>query len=780
MPRDFKGRIALDVRDSAADWSAFAPPRAPDEAPNVLYIVLDDTGFGALEMYGGLIEMPNLKRIAENGLTYTQFHTTALCSPTRSCLLTGRNATSNGMACITEGASGFPGSNGHIPFENAFISEVLLERGYNTYALGKWHLTPDEECNMAGTKVRWPLGRGFERFYGFLGGETDQWYPDLVYDNHPVEPPYSPQEGYHFSRDVVDKAIRFVRDAKVIAPEKPWMMYFCPGCAHAPHQVWKDWADRYAGKFDMGYEEYRKIVLANQKKRGIVPESTELPAINPFADVKGPEGQPWPEGDTVRPWESLSAEEKKLFCRMAEVYAGYLSYTDHEIGRLLDYLQESNQLDNTIVVVVSDNGASGEGGPNGSVNENKFFNGIPDRIEANMKDLDVLGSEATYNHYPTGWAMAFNTPFKMFKRYASYEGGSADACIVSWPKGIKARGELRDQYIHAIDLVPTLYECLGITPPDAVKGYTQAPIEGTSFKETFDDAKAPGAKLVQFYTMLGTRGVWYQGWHASTVHPPTPSGWGHFEADRWELFNLAQDRNQMRDLAAQMPEKLEQLKNLWFMQAGKYKGLPLDDRSAVEILGTARREIAKPRSTFVYYPDTEGVPESVAADIRGRSYNIVAEVRLTSPEAEGVLFADGSRFGGHTLFVKDGKLCYTFNWLGERVQKLVSDSDVPLKATRLGVRFRMEQQDPLGFNGSAALYIDDRKVAEAPLLTQTARFGLSGGALLVGRSGAEAVSDDYVAPFRFKGGVIKQLVFDLSGETYRDFNKELAMMMSRD
>lgn len=469
MAAQFKGKIDLDIRNSKPDWTPYEEPRAPKDAPNVLFIVWDDTGFGTWDFYGGLVEMPNLKRIADKGLKFTQFHTTALCSPSRAGLLTGRNATTVGMATIEEFTEGYPGLSGRIPFETATISEVLVERGYNTYALGKWHLTPLEEENLGATKRNWPLGRGFERFYGFTGGEADQWYPNLVYDNHPITPPSTPDKGYHLSKDLADKAIQFIRDAKVIAPEKPWFTYFCPGCGHAPHHVPKEWADRYKGKFDMGYEKYREIVLENQKKLGLVPESTMLPRINPYADVKSPEGKPWPEQDTVRPWDSLSADEKKLFCRMAEVFAGYQSYTDAQLGRLLDYLEESGQLDNTLIVAISDNGASGEGGPNGTVNEMKFFNGYVDTVEDSLKLLDELGSPKTYNHYCLGWAMAFNTPFKLFKRYASHEGGIADPCLISWPKGIKARGEVRHQYVHAIDIVPTVYDCLGIEPPEALK-----------------------------------------------------------------------------------------------------------------------------------------------------------------------------------------------------------------------------------------------------------------------------------------------------------------------
>ena len=376
--------------------------------------------------YGGLIETPNIDRIAQRGLTYTSFHTTALCSPTRSCLMTGRNHTTNGMATITEAASGFPSSNGHIPFECATIAEVLGERGWNTYMTGKWHLTAEDEMNLASRKAQWPVGRGFERFYGFLGAETNQWYPDLVYDNHPVDQPRSPEDGYHLTEDLTDKALEFIRDAKAVAPDKPFFLYYCPGACHAPHHAPKEWIDKYRGTFDMGYEAYRDLVFERQKRTGVVTSQAELSPVNPYIDDTSADGKGWPETDTLRPWDSLTGDEKRLFARMAEVYAGFLSHADHHIGRLLDYLEESGQLDNTIIVLVSDNGASGEGGPNGSVNENKFFNAIPDTIEANLPSLDKLGSPATYNHYPTGWACAFNTPFKLWKRYSNWEGGTAE------------------------------------------------------------------------------------------------------------------------------------------------------------------------------------------------------------------------------------------------------------------------------------------------------------------------------------------------------------------
>ena len=586
MTKPFKGVVNLDIRDSKPDWEPYLQPTAPEGAPNVLFIVWDDVGFAAMEPWGGLIETPTMNRLAKEGLTYTNMHTTALCSPTRACLMTGRNHTSNGMACISEAAIGFPNANGHIPFENATIAEVLNENGFNTYMLGKWHLCAEDEMNMASSKRNWPVGRGFERFYGFLGAETNNWYPDLIYDNHPVDQPSTPTEdgsekGYHLSRDLTDKALEFIKDAKAVAPDRPFFMYFCPGAAHAPHHSPKEWADKYKGKFDMGYERYREIVLERQKKMGIVPENTELSPINPLgtsADTKSPTGLPFPPLDYVKPWDALPEEEKQLYRRMAEVYAGFLSYTDHQIGRIIDFLEESGQLDNTLVIVISDNGASGEGGPTGSVNENKIANGVPDNLEQNLKFLNVLGSPRTYNHYPTGWAMAFNTPFKMWKRY-SYNGGICDPFLIHWPKGIKSRGEVRHQYHHAIDIVPTILDVVGVEAPDVVLGYTQSPIEGVSMRSSFDDSKAPSARQTQYYSMLGSRGLWHQGWKAVTTHP-TIAGWGNYDKDIWELYNTVEDRSESHNLAAQHPEKLQELINLWFHEAGKYKGFPMDDRSA--------------------------------------------------------------------------------------------------------------------------------------------------------------------------------------------------------
>ena len=426
----------------------------------------------------------------------------------------------------------------------------------------------------------------------------------------------------------------------------------------------------------MGYEAYRELVFERQKQLGIFAEDAELTPLNPYIEEKSVDGKPWNPIDVVRPWESLSDEEKRLFCRMAEVYAGFLSHTDHEIGRLLDFLEETDQLENTIVVLVSDNGASGEGGPNGSVNENKFFNGIPDTIEENLQYLDELGSPATYNHYPVGWAWAFNTPFKMWKRY-NFEGGVADAMVVSWPKGIRAKGELRHQFLHATDVAPTMYDLLGVELPEEVKGYQQIPLEGVSFRSTFEGDDVPTPKETGFFSMLGSRAIWHRGWKAVSVHP-TISGWGNYEHDRWELYDTTKDPTEMRDLAAEHPEKLQELINLWFHEAGKYNGFPLLDLTAVEVLADPTRpEVSPPRDRYVYFPNTAEVPEAAAVNIRNRSYSIAVEVAVESEDAGGVLFSHGARFGGHALYVKDGKLKYVYNFVGSNEQMVESSKQIP-------------------------------------------------------------------------------------------------------
>jgi arylsulfatase len=780
MAKPFKGVVNVDISRSTPDWAPYAQPVARDGAPNILYIVLDDVGFSAMEPFGGLIRTPNINRIAERGLVYSSFHTTALCSPTRSCLLTGRNHTTNSMGSITEAAAGFPNSSGHIPFECGNIAEVLGERGWNTFMVGKWHLTPEDEMNLASTKRQWPLGRGFERFYGFLGAETNQWYPDLIHDNHPVEQPATPEQGYHFSTDITDHALAFIRDAKAVAPEKPFFLYYCPGACHAPHHAPKEWSDKYRGAFDMGYEAYREQVFQRQQALGILPEEAELSPINPYIDRTSRDGKTWPELDTVRPWEPLSDEEKRLFARMAEVYAGFLSHADNEIGRLLGYLEESGQLENTIIVIVSDNGASGEGGPNGSVNENKLFNGLPDKIEENLAFLDDLGTPLTYNHYPTGWAWAFNTPFKLWKRYSNYEGGTADPMIVSWPARITATG-IRRQYTHAVDIVPTLYESLEIELPETLKGYTQFPLEGISFATSFDDEAADTGKTTQFYSMGGTAAIWHEGWKAASLTPAAPDMWADYAGQIWELFDTTTDPTECHDLAEQHPDKLRELVNLWWVEAGKYNALPLENRGVVEILGTERPQIAKQRSRYLYYPGTAEVPESVAPNIRNRSYTVAVEVDVESADASGVLFSHGARFGGHALYVKDGKLKYVYNWVGMFEQIVESTEGIPTGHVVLSASFDREG-DTMPAEGTLTLYFGDRQVGQGRIKTQPGKFSIAGEGLNVGKDTAEPVSDDYPgsSPWPFTGGTILRAAVDVSGTPFVDLAEEARMAFARD
>ncbi|HKF34702.1 MAG TPA: arylsulfatase [Jatrophihabitantaceae bacterium] len=780
MSKPFKGVVDVDITRSTPDWGPYAQPIAPEGSPNILYIVLDDVGFSAMEPYGGLIETPNINRIADAGLVYTNFHTTALCSPTRSCLLTGRNHTTNSMASITEAAAGFPNSSGHIPFECGNVAEVLGERGWNTFMVGKWHLTPEDEMNMASSKRQWPLGRGFERFYGFLGAETNQWYPDLVYDNHPVDQPATPEEGYHFSTDITDRALSFIRDAKAVAPEKPFLLYYCPGACHAPHHAPKEWSDKYRGRFDMGYEAYREVVFQRQQTLGILPEEAELSPINPYIDRTSRSGKKWPELDTVRPWEPLSDDEKRLFARMAEVYAGFLSHADHEIGRLLDYLEESGQLENTMIIVVSDNGASGEGGPNGSVNENKIFNGLPDKIEENLPFLDDLGTPLTYNHYPTGWAWAFNTPFKLWKRYSNYEGGTADPLIVSWPARIEGRG-VRRQYSHAVDIVPTIYESLAIELPETLKGYTQFPLEGVSFTASFSDPDADTGKTTQFYSMGGTAAIWHEGWKAASLTPAAPDMWADYAGQQWELFDTRTDPSECHDLADQHPDKLRELINLWWVQAGMYNALPLENRGVVEILGTERPQIAKPRNRYVYYPGCVEVPESAAPNIRNRSYTVAVEATIDSADASGVLFSQGARFGGHALYIKDGKLKYVYNWVGMFEQTIEASEPISAGHAVFSVSFHREG-DSMPAEGTLTLHVGDRTVGEGRIKTQPGKFSLAGEGLNVGKDTAEPVTDDYsgTSPWPFVGGTIHRAVVDVSGEPFEDLAQEARMAFARD
>ncbi len=769
--KKFKGVIKLDVRESTPDWEPYIRKKAPEGAPNILFILFDDTGLATWSPYGGRVSMPTLDKLAADGLTYTQWHTVALCSPTRSCILTGRNHNLNGMGSITEGANGFPGYSGHIPEQTVTMAQVLQDNGWSTFWIGKNHNVPETDLPSGATRKQWPLQMGFDRFYGFIGGETNQWYPDLVEDNHYIEPPYTPEQGYHLSKDLADQAIKMLSDQKSANPSKPWFMWYCPGANHAPHQAPQEYIDKYKGKFDDGYDAYRAWVLPRMIEKGILPKDTKLTDFNPM-----PQDQANP-GDYVRPWESLNADEKKLFSRLCEVFAGFSEYTDVQIGRIIDHLQKTGQYDNTIILYGADNGASGEGSPSGSVNENKFFNGYPDVLAENMKLIDKLGGPDTYEHYPTGWAAAFSTPFKMFKRYSNYSGGTSDPLIISWPKGIKAKGEIRNQYHHAVDIVPTLLEICGLEMPKEYRGVPQYPLSGVSMKYSFEaKPDASTQKHIQYYAMLGTRAIWKDGWKAVTVHAPL-SGKGNFDKDIWQLYHVDVDRSESNDLANENPEKLKELIKDWNEEANKNFTLPIDDRSAFEQGNIERPSEEASRESYTYYPHTSAVPEAVAVNIRGRSYKIVANIEITDANCSGVIFAHGSRFGGHSLFIKDHKLNYVYNFLGIKPeQQLVSSVLKPGKYT-VGMEFSKEKTGEYKESiGTMKLYVNDKMVAQGPMRAQIGKFTLVGDGLCVGWDSGDPVSELYKSPGEFKGGSISFVTVTTEGKQYLDLEKDAQRM----
>jgi arylsulfatase A-like enzyme len=774
----FAGKIGLTISESSPAWPEL--PRPPAGAPNVVFFVLDDVGYAQLSCYGGLVRTPSMDRVAAHGARYTNMHTTALCSPTRSCILTGRNHHSNGVANIMELATGYPGYNCIMPFENGMLSEILLAHGYNTYALGKWHLVPAEHASQAGPYDRWPVGRGFERFYGFLGGETNQWYPDLVYDNHATAQPKSPEEGYHLSADLADHAIQFIGDAKVNAPEKPFFLYFAPGTAHAPHHVPKEWADRYQGMFDRGWDACRETIFANQKRLGIVPADATLPPRDPDVPV----------------WDALPAEEQRLYARMMEVYAGFLEHADFHFGRILDFLEETGELDNTLIMIISDNGASAEGGAIGSVNEMHFFNHVPESLEQNLKMLDELGSPKTYNHYPWGWTWAGNTPFRRWKR-ETYRGGVSDAFIVSWPRRITSRDGIRTQYAHAIDMVPTVLELLGIQPPAQIRGVTQAPIEGVSLAHTLDDARAPSKHETQYFEMFGHRSIYHNGWRAVCPYPApnmteaaqlgrklgdeiTPEVLRELDTRGWELYDLTTDFAEARNVAAAHPEKLREMVARWYVEAGRYKVLPIDS-SMQERLAAPRPAIAGPREHYVYYPGGAPVPAFTAPKLYNRPYSITAEVEIPAGGAEGVLLAIGGITGGMALYVKDRRLTYVHNYVGLATSVVRATEDVPEGVAALRFEFAVTTPPDLaagkGAGGRGTLYINGKQVgsAEVPVTTPLF-FGIEG--MSCGYDAGEAVTDEYEVPARFTG-TIKRVVVDVSGELIGDTQTEIMHVLSK-
>ncbi len=771
----FPGIIGRTTDESIPAWPR--PLRAEPGAPNVLWIVLDDTGYGQLGCYGSPSATPHIDALAAGGLLYTNMHTTALCSPSRSCIMTGRNHHANAMAAITEGSTGYPGYNGRVPFENGFLSELLLAHGYSTYLVGKYHLVPPEFESAAGPFDRWPLGRGFERFYGFLGGDTSQWHPDLVYDNHQVAPPATPEEGYHLTADLADRAIRFIADAKQIAPGKPFFLDFCPGATHAPHHVPRDWADRYRGRFDDGWEAYRQQVFARQQELGIMPAGAELSRHDP--DV--------PE------WGSLPADARRLAARMMEVFAGFLSHTDHHLGRVLEFLKEIGEFDNTLIMLVSDNGASAEGGPGGTSNELQFFNNAQEPLADSLRAIGELGSPSTFNHYPWGWTWAGDTPFRRWKR-ETYRGGASDPFLVHWPAGIPARGEIRTQYAHLIDMVPTVLDALGLEPPASVRGVAQSPLHGVSFAHTFADAAAPTRRHTQYFEMLGNRAIDHEGWRAVCPWPGpsfaeagkpfgtpmTAADLADLDAHRWELYHIADDPTENHNLAGEHRDKLIEMISLWYAEAGKYNVLPLDGSGLARMI-TERPQLSPPRTSYTYRPGTQTVPFAVAPRVLNRPHSVTADVEVPAGGAEGVLLCQGSAVGGWSFFLKAGRPHYVPNYVRRAQYTVAAPQPVPPGRHLVCFEFEPTGEPDFGHGkgapGRAQLYLDGVLIAQAEFPVTTP-IAFNPGGLTCGANPGSPVTADYQAPFTFTG-ILHTVTIDVSGDLIVDSESEMRLAMAR-
>ncbi|MEW6185575.1 MAG: arylsulfatase [Thermodesulfobacteriota bacterium] len=744
------GVIGRTYKESTPWWPKTR--EISSEKPNVVFMILDDVGFAQLGCYGSSIETPNMDRLAGGGLRYNNFHTTALCSPTRACLLTGRNHHSVGTGIITELASGYPGYNGRIPKSAGTIAQILRENGYGTFAVGKWHNTPEQETSAAGPYDRWPLGMGFDRFYGFLGGDTNQWNPTLVYDNHRIPQPERTE--YHLTEDIIDKSMEFVQDLKQIQPEKPFFLWMAFGAGHAPHHAPKEFIDKYQGRFDRGWDWERELVLSRQKEMGLVPPETPLAPRNPG----------------IQAWEELSPDQRRLYTRMQEVFAGFMDHTDHHIGRFLDFLDEGGLMENTLIVLISDNGASQEGYWHGSLNENRFFNALPENLEECLTGIDKLGSPLTFNHYPRGWAMAGNTPLKRYKQN-THGGGIRDTLIIHWPKGIQDRGAIRPQYHHVTDIVPTVLEVLDIEAPASINGIDQKPIEGVSLAYSFKDPQAPTRKGVQYYEMFGHRGIWSRGWKAVTYHSPRAAG--NFDDDHWELYNLDQDFSEMNNLAEAQPQKLRELIDLWWAEAGKYQVLPLDDRTGSRFYEQKPR-LDQGRNSFTFFPGTSMIPGGIAPQTRNRSYAITALTDIPETGAEGALLAHGGRFGGFCLYVQNNRLVFDYNYLGISHSLITSSKEIPKGPATLRFEFKKTGEH----QGQGTLLINGEKVGEGAIeRTAPVRHSLSEG-MEIGRDSLTPVSETYQCPFVFTG-TLKKVLIDLDGESHQDPEGEFKVAMGR-
>ena len=745
LEKNFTGRIGRTFEDSEAAWPDL--PQPPQGAPNIVMVLLDDVGYAQFGCYGSDISTPTFDALAANGLRYANFHTTALCSPTRACLMTGRNHHASGMARVVETASGFPGYDANIPDENGFLSEILVRNGYATYGLGKWHLAPAHENNIGGPRTHWPLNKGFERYYGFLSGETDQFHPDLIHDSHIVDPPKTPEEGYHLTEDLTDKAIGYIKDLRAFSPTKPFFVYYAPGACHAPHQAPKKYIDAYRDKFNKGWDAWREEVFARQMASGLLPAGTVLS-----------ERPTW-----VPAWSSLSDDERRLYTRLMEAFAGFLTHTDSEVGRLLDFIKSIDEYDNTLVIIMSDNGASAEGGPGGSFNEKYFYNFVPESLSENLKRIDLIGSEHSNNHYPWGWAWAGNTPLKRFKR-DTHEGGVCDPLIVQWPNRLKNIGETRHQYLHIIDVLPTLLEVIGIEAPEHINGIEQSPLNGVSFAHTLESSEAPSKHLTQYYEMLGSRALYHDGWKAVVFHPPGMMNYESgnvnpsFDDDVWELYNIANDFSECNDVAQQYPDKLKELQQLWWAEAEANQVLPLNNQPARY---GDRRFL---RDRYVYLPGISPLPESTAPNLKNRSFQITAALHVPAEgNCDGILVCHGGHAGGYALYIKGRRLHYAYNFLGALTTTVSASVELPVGDVDVRATFTATGR----FKGDMELWYGDVPVGRSAIpFTMPVTYGVD--PFTVGYQRMTPITPELVGKAEIPEGILRRIVIDAIGRAYRN------------
>ena len=748
----FKGRIGSTYADSEAD--VISLPTPPPGAPNVLLVLLDDVGFGQTSTFGGPVNTPTLQKLADEGLRYNRFHTTALCSPTRAALLSGRNHHSVHNGCITELATGFPGYDGQWPKEAACVAEILQGNQYATAAFGKWHNTPDHELGAGGPYDRWPSGKGFDYFYGFQGGESNQWYTPLFENTAPVEPPHDNPK-WHFSEAIAEKAIGWIGQQKAAAPDKPFFIYFAPGAAHAPHHVAKEWADKYKGKFDHGWDRQRELTLEKQKKIGIVPKNTKLT----------------PRPDSIPSWDSCYADEKRLYARMQEVFAGFLEHVDAQIGKLVDSIERMGLRDDTLIIyIVGDNGPSAEGTLTGTLNVMRTMLGLPDDVSSMLKNIDGIGGPQFENHYPVGWCWAGSSPFHWMKQVASHFGGTRNGMVMSWPKQITDRGGLRSQFHHVIDIAPTVLEVAGIPEPREVNGVPQKPIEGVSMAYTFADKDAPGERVTQYFEMFGNRALYHDGWVAGCQHGRLPwvtAGSASFDNDTWELYNIDEDFSQANDLVAKEPKRLRDLQDRFMAEAAKYNVLPLDDRFAERADPALKPSHLRGKTRFVYPAGTIRVPERSSPYTKNLHHTIAAEVEIPQGGAEGVLVCCGGIGGGFSVFIKDGKLHWEHNYYNETRYRVSSTETLAPGRHLLSAEIKVDKEGKFETGGDVTLRDGNKAIGKGRFEKQIGGFFTANESFDVGCDTVSPVSDLYESPFAFTGTILKVAV-DTSESTFED------------